>query len=138
MERLTKRINGVCVYVGPGCEYPSTGEISAELTTEKVRAVMRRLTAYEDAGLEPEDITAEQPSCVFYCNRRCNLDGDWCIEGPGCQKEINKETAICLLNLAKTKAARETQKAAAREKEKAEAFVPETADGICCGKLDVP
>ena len=43
-----------------------------------------RLKRYEDTGLMPMDITPEKPACVFYSNRRCNLNGDWCAEGPGC------------------------------------------------------
>lgn len=35
--------------------------------------------------------------CVFYCNRKCNLDGDWCAEGPGCPWEHDSETIIRLL-----------------------------------------
>lgn len=46
--------------------------------------IINRLGAYEDTGLEPEEITTEPYGCVFYCNRKCNLDGDFCAEGPGC------------------------------------------------------
>ena len=56
-----------------------------------------RLAYYEDTGLAPEEITTEKPACVFYCNRKCNLDGDWCPEGPGCPKEVDSETAMRLL-----------------------------------------
>lgn len=56
-----------------------------------------RLVFYEDTGLAPEEITTEKPACVFYCNRKCNLDGDWCPEGPGCPKEVDSETAMRLL-----------------------------------------
>ena len=59
-----------------------------------------KLAAYEDTGLEPEEITTEPYGCVFYCNRKCNLDGDWCAEGPGCRQELNAETAQHLLKLA--------------------------------------
>lgn len=59
-----------------------------------------QLADYEDTGLGPQEITTEPYGCVFYCNRKCNLDGDWCCEGPGCQQEINAETAKHLLELA--------------------------------------
>ena len=48
-----------------------------------------RLAAYEDTGLEPEEITRGKPYCVFYCNRQCNLNGDFCAEGPGCPFEMD-------------------------------------------------
>lgn len=60
----------------------------------------KRLAAYENTGLEPEEITKETPACVFYCNRRCNLDGDWCSEGPGCPRELSPGDAMHLLKLA--------------------------------------
>lgn len=56
-----------------------------------------KLAAYEDTGLEPEEITQGQPSCVFYCNRQCNLDGDFCPEGPGCPRELIPDAALHLL-----------------------------------------
>ena len=56
MERLTKCVNGVTVYVGPGCKYPDTGEIPAELDAGSVRAVLCKLAAYEDTELTPEEI----------------------------------------------------------------------------------
>lgn len=49
MERLTKYHNGVCVYIGPDCKYPDTGEIAAEIDYKNVRAILKRLAAYEDA-----------------------------------------------------------------------------------------
>lgn len=61
--------------------------------------VRERLKKYEDTGLGPDEITTEPYGCAFYCNRRCNLDGDWCAEGPGCQQEIDSETAKHLLEL---------------------------------------
>ncbi len=60
---------------------------------------LEELKAYKATGLKPEEITVGQAPCVFYCNRKCNLDGDWCAEGPGCPKEVDKETAIHLLKL---------------------------------------
>lgn len=64
-------------------------------------AIIDRLAAYEDTGLGPDEITTEPYGCVFYCNRKCNLDGDWCAEGPGCPYEIGAETAKRLLELAR-------------------------------------
>ena len=57
-----------------------------------------RLRDYEDTGLEPEEITTGKAACVFYCNRRCNLDGDWCPEGPGCRWELSPEAAMALIS----------------------------------------
>ncbi|MDO5765628.1 MAG: hypothetical protein Q4P84_08025, partial [Elusimicrobiales bacterium] len=66
------------------------------------KRVWERLKAYEDTGLEPEEITAHADNwCAFYCNRRCNLDGDWCPEGPGCPMEISPDKAPRLRELAK-------------------------------------
>ena len=59
MERLTRRINGVVVYVGAKNPY-STGQIPCEVESAGVREMMGRLAAYEDTGLEPEEITAMQ------------------------------------------------------------------------------
>lgn len=59
-----------------------------------------RLAAYEDTGLGPEEITTEPYGCVFYFNRKCNLDGDFCAEGPECPYEIDAKTAKHLLELA--------------------------------------
>lgn len=56
---------------------------------------MKRLTVGE-----LEEITTESYGCVFYCNGTCNLGGDWCVEGPGCPKEIDPGTAKHLLELA--------------------------------------
>lgn len=53
MERLTKRINGVVVYVGAKNPY-STGQIPCEVESAGVREMMDRLAAYEDTGLTPE------------------------------------------------------------------------------------
>ena len=52
MERLTRRINGVVVYVGAKNPY-STGQIPCEVEPAGVREMMDRLAAYEDTGLEP-------------------------------------------------------------------------------------
>lgn len=57
------------------------------------------LAAYEDTGLMPEEVTTKPFGCVFYCNRRCNLDWDWCAEGPGCPKELDQKAAMHILEL---------------------------------------
>lgn len=53
MERLTRRINGVVVYVGTKNPY-STGQIPCEVDSAGVREMMYRLAAYEDTGLTPD------------------------------------------------------------------------------------
>ncbi len=62
-----------------------------------------RLAAYEDTKLEPDEIVSvqEEPLCVFYSNRHCNLDGDFCSEGPACPQEMSSEDTVRLLELAK-------------------------------------
>lgn len=55
MERLTRRINGVVVYVGAKNLY-STGQIPCEVEPAGVREMMDRLAAYEDTWLEPEEV----------------------------------------------------------------------------------
>lgn len=57
MERLTKRINDVVTYIGTENEY-DTGMIAAETASSvaAVREILLRLAAYEDTGLEPEEI----------------------------------------------------------------------------------
>ena len=55
MERLTKTVNGVVTYIGTGNEF-DTGMLPAELSGGQIRAVINRLAAYEDTGLEPEEI----------------------------------------------------------------------------------
>lgn len=56
MERLTKRINGVVVYVGAKNPY-STGQIPCEVEPAGVREMMERLAAYEDKELTPEEVS---------------------------------------------------------------------------------
>lgn len=51
MERLTRKINGVVVYVGAKNPY-STGQIPCEVEPAGVREMMDRLAAFEDTGLE--------------------------------------------------------------------------------------
>ena len=53
MERLTRRINGVVVYVGAKNPY-STGQIPCEVEPAGVREMMDRLAAYVDTRLTPE------------------------------------------------------------------------------------
>lgn len=57
MERLTKLINGVIVYVGTDNPYP-TGQIPCEVSPQGVREIMEHLAAYEETGLTPEEVTA--------------------------------------------------------------------------------
>ena len=52
MERLTKRIDGHAFYAQG--RYETT--IPAEMETEDMRQCLKRLAAYEDTGLEPEEI----------------------------------------------------------------------------------
>lgn len=56
MERLTRRTNGVVVYIGAKNPY-STGQIPCEVDPAGVREMMVRLAAYEDTGLMPNDVT---------------------------------------------------------------------------------
>ena len=65
MERLTRRINGVVVYVGAKNPY-STGQIPCEVEPAGVREMMDRLAAYEDTRLTPEEITAMQHTLDEY------------------------------------------------------------------------
>lgn len=53
MERLTKLINGVIVYVGTDNPYP-TGQIPCEVSPQGVREIMEHLAAYEETRLTPE------------------------------------------------------------------------------------
>ena len=55
VERLTKTVNGVVTYIGQGNEF-DTGMLAAELSSGQIRVVMNRLAAYEDTGLDPEEI----------------------------------------------------------------------------------
>lgn len=92
MERLT--------YVKKPSQF-DRGKYPTKYTSRHTfQEVVARLSAYEDTGLGPEEITTEPYGCVFYCNRKCNLDGDFCAEGPGCSHEISADTAKHLLELA--------------------------------------
>ena len=55
MEHNTKNEGGVITYIGPGCRY-DTGEIPAEVDVAGVRALLKRVNAYEATGLEPEEV----------------------------------------------------------------------------------
>lgn len=57
MERLTKLINGVIVYVGTDNPYP-TGQIPCEVPPQGVREIMGHLAAYENTELTPEEVSA--------------------------------------------------------------------------------
>lgn len=98
MERLTKKE----MLAGHEVNYVSGDDCFCVWSTPKkfMGEAIDRLAAYEDTGLEPEEITTEPYGCAFYCNRKCNLDGDFCAEGPGCPHEVNAETAKHLLELA--------------------------------------
>lgn len=53
MERLTRRINGVAIYIGEENSY-DTGQIPAELNVVARREILERLADYEDTGLSPQ------------------------------------------------------------------------------------
>lgn len=55
MERLTKRIAGVVVYVGTRNPYPN-GQIPYKVDSAGVREMMYRLAAYEDSRCAPEEV----------------------------------------------------------------------------------
>ena len=55
MERLTKRIDGVVVYVGTRNPC-STGKIPCEVDSAGVREMMYCLAAYEESGCAPEEV----------------------------------------------------------------------------------
>lgn len=113
MERLTRRDSHGCAYFdndgalirGANGAFHQKKDMTAHYIHDRFVAldkVIDRLAAYEDTELEPEEIVSvqEEPWCVFYFNRRCNLDGDFCPEGPGCPQEMSPEDALRLLKLA--------------------------------------
>ena len=55
MERLTKRVGTHVIYDGEHSRYEG-GDIAAEMRTDAIRDTLRRLAAYEDTGLEPQEI----------------------------------------------------------------------------------
>ena len=75
MERLTKRINGVVVYVGAKNPY-STGQIPCEVEPAGVREMMGRLAAYEDTRLTPEEIDMDHEAAeqLRQLCQGCDLD----------------------------------------------------------------
>lgn len=75
MERLTRRINGVVVYVGAKNPY-STGQIPCEVEPAGVREMMDRLAAYEDTELTPEEIDMDHEAAeqLRQLCQGCDLD----------------------------------------------------------------
>lgn len=75
MNRLTKRINDK-VYYTKGKYAPTT--LCSEMETWDVRECMKKLAAYEDTGLEPEevkqlnasDVSKEESSIKYYNEMR--------------------------------------------------------------------
>ena len=63
MNRLTKRIDGHVFYTQG--RYETT--IPAEMETEDMRQCLKRLAAYEDTGLEPEEILAMLEQANIVC-----------------------------------------------------------------------
>ena len=56
MERLTERNGSLVTYIGKHTKLPGI-ECAASMRVPAVRDVIRRLAAYEDTGLTPEQIT---------------------------------------------------------------------------------
>ena len=75
MERLTRRINGVVVYVGAKNPY-STGQIPCEVEPAGAREMMDRLAAYEDTRLTPEEIDMDHEAAeqLRQLCQGCDLD----------------------------------------------------------------
>lgn len=75
MERLTKLINGVIVYVGTDNPYP-TGQIPCEVSPQGVREIMGHLAAYEETELTPEEIDMDHEAAeqLRHLCRNCDLD----------------------------------------------------------------
>lgn len=102
MERLTKYLTDDCAVLDcTACPYHNNGCHTMNCRNR----LIEKLAAYEDTGLEPEDIISERPWCVFYSNRKCNLNGDFCAEGPGCPWETSPERAKKLLEVNKMETA---------------------------------
>lgn len=100
MERLTEHHVRKTLGAYMACSVACINDDFDCNNCEKLEEIVDRLAAYEDTGLAPEEITPELYGCVFYCNRKCNIDGDFCAEGPGCPRETDAETAKHLLELA--------------------------------------
>lgn len=95
MERLTvKRTDGRWALAKNDGESPSD-------QINKIPLAIERLAAYEDTEMEPEEIVSvqEEPWCVFYANRHCNLDGDFCQGKSECQIKLSTENAVRLLKI---------------------------------------
>lgn len=60
MERLTERQGNDVAYVGRHSKLPGLDR-AGSMRVAAVREVMQRLAAYEDTGLEPEQIKRNQP-----------------------------------------------------------------------------
>ena len=60
MERLTERQGGQVLYVGRHIKIPGL-DCAGNMRVAAVRDVMDRLAEYEDTGLTPEQIKANQP-----------------------------------------------------------------------------
>lgn len=73
MERLTRRINGVVVYVGAKNPY-STGQIPCEVEPAGVREMMDRLAAYEDRGCAPEEVLPKDKADEIALKLMCLAD----------------------------------------------------------------
>lgn len=65
-ERLTKRTNGVVVYVGAHNE-ETGGQIPCEVGPQGVREILARLAEYEDTGMTPEDVNEMQHDWSDLC-----------------------------------------------------------------------
>lgn len=60
LERLTKRQGSTVLYVGRHIKIPGL-DCAGNMRVAAVRDVMDRLAEYEDTGLTPEQIKANQP-----------------------------------------------------------------------------
>lgn len=99
MERLTRRINGVVVYVGAKNPY-STGQIPCEVEPAGVREMMDRLAAYEDTGRMPEEVTAIQCTLTEYHKvadplLRAQADGRLVVHGRWAIDEFWHYCTVC-------------------------------------------
>ena len=61
MDRLTERNGDLVTYIGKHTKLPGI-DCAASMRVAAVRDVMRRLAAYEETGLTPEQIKAMQKS----------------------------------------------------------------------------
>lgn len=63
MDRFTKKIADVVLYTGPGVQYPDTGDTPAEMRPQEIRKALARLAAYEDTGMDPDEINDLREFC---------------------------------------------------------------------------